>query len=103
MVPLDPGQSPQFTATPTPADSSLGAVVPTWTSSDPANAPVTVDSTGLIATVALSPSIAVGESVTLTISATSPDGTVTATGSITFTIAAPPPVFPTGFDIAQSA
>src|SRR6185437_5323924 len=64
MVPLDPGQSPQFTATPTPAGSSLGAVVPTWTSSDPTNAPVSVDATGLVATVALSNAIAVGESVT---------------------------------------
>jgi hypothetical protein len=103
MVPLDPGQSPQFTATPTPDGSSLGAVVPTWTSSDPANAPVTADATGLVATVALSASIAVGASVTLTVSATSTDGTQSATGTFTFTIGAPPPAFPTGFTIAQSA
>jgi hypothetical protein len=101
MVPLDPGQSPQFTATPTPAGSSLGAVIPTWTSSDTTNAPITVDPTGLIATVALSAAIVVGSSVTLTVSAT--NGTATATGTLTFTIGAPPPAFPTSFTIAQTA
>lgn len=101
MVPLAPGQSPQFTATPVPAGSDLGGVVPTWTSSDPTNAPVTAD--GLVATVALSASIPLDTSVTLTISATSADGTQTATGSVTFTVVAAPAGFPASFDVAQSA
>ena len=103
LTPPDPGNTLQFTATPTPAGSVLpSGVVPTWTSSDPTNAPVTVDPTGLIATVVLSTSITVGESVTLTITATLPDGT-TPTGSTTFTVGAAPPVEVTGFSIAQTA
>ena len=103
MVALDPGQSPQLTATPQPAGSSLGSVVPTWTSSDPVNAPVTVDPTGLIATVALSSAIAVGASVTLTVSATNPANAQVAEGTLTFTVGAPPAEFPTSFTIAQSS
>jgi hypothetical protein len=98
----DPGATLVFTATPTPAGSALPAgVVPTWTSSDPTNAPVTADPTGLIGTVILSSSITVGESVTLTITATLPDGT-TPTGSTTFTVGATPPVEVTGFTIVQT-
>lgn len=103
MIPLAPGQSPQFTATLVPAGSDLGGVAPTWTSSDTANAPVGVDATGLIATVALSAAIAVGASVTLSITATSTDGNQTATGAVTFTVVAAAVAFPTSFDVAQSA
>lgn len=105
----DPGNTLQFTATPLPTGSSLGSVIPTWTSSDTANVTITTDPTGLIATAALSTSIAVGESVTLTISATNPSdpsGATVATGSITFTVGAatpPPASFPTSFGITQTA
>jgi hypothetical protein len=99
----DPGATLQFTATPTPAGSTLPAgVVPTWTSSDPTNVTITTDPTGLIATVVLSSAIPVGESVTLTISATLPDGT-TPTASTSFTVGAAPPVEVTGFTIVQTA
>jgi hypothetical protein len=99
----DPGNTLVFTATPTPAGAVLPAgVVPTWTSSDPTLAPVTVDPTGLIGTVVLDPSIPVGESVTLTVTATLPDGT-TPTGSVSFTVGAPPPPEVTGFTVIQTA
>jgi hypothetical protein len=99
----DPGNTLVFTATPTPAGAVLPAgVVPTWTSSDPTNAPVTADPTGLIGTVVLSSSITVGESVTLTVSATLPDGT-TPTGSVSFTVGAPPPPEVSGFIVVQTA
>jgi hypothetical protein len=99
----DPGATLVFTATPTPAGSVLPAgVVPTWTSSDPTNAPVNADPTGLIGTVVLASGIAVGESVTLTITATLPDGT-TPTGSTTFTVGAAPPVEVSGFTIVQTS
>jgi len=103
----DPGNTLQFTATPLPTGSSLGSVIPTWTSSDTANVTLTTDPTGLIVTAVLSSSIAVGESVTLTISATDPSdpsGATVATGSITFTVGAatPPVVFPSSFGITQT-
>lgn len=104
MIALSPGNSPQFTATPVPAGSSLGSVVPTWTTSDPVNAPISVDVTGLVATCDLSASIAVGASVTLSISATSSDGSQTATGSVTFTVVAGGGGnFPTSFSVAQTS
>ena len=74
MAPLaasDPGGTLVFTATPTPAGSAFpaGAPVPAWSSSDPF-AVVTADPTGLIGTVVLDPSIAVGNTVTLSVSNT---------------------------------
>jgi hypothetical protein len=101
----DPGNTLQFTATPLPAGSSLGSVIPTWTSSDSANVTLTVDPTGLIATAVLSTSIAIGESVTITTTAINPadpSGATVATGSITFTIGASPASFPTSFGIVQT-
>jgi hypothetical protein len=98
----DPGNTLQFTATPTPAGSVLPTgVVPTWTSSDTTNVTITTDPTGLIATVVLGTAIPVGESVTLTITATLPDGT-TPSGSVTFTVGAVPPVEVTGFTVIQT-
>jgi len=98
----DPGATLVFTATPTPAGAVLPAgVIPTWTSSDPTNAPVTADPTGLIGTVVLATGITVGESVTLTITATLPDGT-TPSGTTSFTVGATPPVEVTGFTIVQT-
>ena len=106
LTPLDPGLSPVFTATPPPAGSSIFGAIPTWTSSDPTNAPVTVDPTGLIGTVALSSAIPVGEVVTLTVAASFTDGFGNAqsiTGTVSFTIGAPPPAAASGFSIVQTA
>lgn len=101
MLPIAPGNSPVFTATPVPA-TSVPSTPPTWTSSDTTNAPISVDPTGLIATVAIPASATVGASFTLTISYTNADGTV-ATGSTTQTIVAPPSPDITSFTIAQTA
>ena len=72
MQPIAPGFSPVFTATPQPAGNVLNPTqpVPSWTSSDPTNAPVSVDSTGLVATVAVPATAVVGTSFTLSISYT---------------------------------
>lgn len=103
MLPIAPGFSPVFTATPLP----IGAFpapgnLPVWSSSDTVNAPIaSVDPTGLVATVAVPAGASVGASFTLGVSYTNADGTV-ATGSASFTIVAPPPPDITGFSIAQS-
>lgn len=104
MIPIAPGSSPVFTATPEPQGDTLNPSqpIPTWTSSDEANAPVSVDSTGLVATVAIASGATVGNTFTLTINYTNADGT-TATGSLTETIVAPPPVDITSFTIQQTA
>ena len=99
----DPGATLQFTATLNPAGSSLGSVVPTWSASDTTNTTLTVDPTGLIATVVLSSVITVGESITLTISATNPADSSVSTGSVTFTVGAPVSTFPTSFTVTQTA
>jgi hypothetical protein len=100
MLPIAPGNSPVFTATPVPS-TSVPSTPPTWTSSDTTNAPITVDLTGLIATVAIPASATVGASFTLTISYTNADGTV-ATGTTTQTIVAPPSPDITSFTIEQT-
>lgn len=100
MLSIIPGNSPQYTATPVPT-TSVPATPPTWVSSDPTNAPVTADATGLIATVALPTTAVVGTSFTLTVSYTNADGVV-ATGSITETIVAPPSPDITSFTVAQT-
>jgi hypothetical protein len=104
MQSIAPGFSPVFTASPIPAGAVLNPSqpVPTWTSSDTTNAPVTADSTGLVATAAIPASAVVGTSFTLTVNYTNLDGTV-ATGSASFTIVAPPQQDVTGFSIAQTA
>jgi hypothetical protein len=103
MLPLSPGNSPVFTATPVPA-GTLPATgnPPTWTTSDPLNAPIVIDPTGLVATVAIPATAVVGTSVTLSISYTNADGTA-ATGSAAFTIVAAPPSDITSFTVAQTA
>lgn len=103
LLPIAPGFSPVFTATPTPAGTALGpGIVAVTSSSDTVNAPVTTDATGLIATVAIPTTAVVGTAFTLTTTATNADGTV-ATGSATFTIVAPPSPDVTGFTIAQTS
>jgi hypothetical protein len=100
MLPIAPGFSPVFTATPVPA-TSVPSTPPTWTSSDTTNAPITVDPTGLIATVAIPASAVVGTAFTLTVSYTNADATV-ATGSISLTIVAAPSPDITSFTIEQT-
>ena len=100
---ITPGTSAVYTATPVPS-TAVPATPPTWTSSDPVNAPVTADPTGLIGTVN-APATAVPTTFTLTVSYTNADGTV-ATGSVTDqVVAAPPPPSPdiTAFQVARTA
>ncbi len=101
MLPIEPGNSPVFTATPEPSSAVLHTP-PTWTTSDETNAPISVDSTGLVATVNIPTSATVGASFVLTISYTNPDGTV-ATGSTSQTIVAPQAPDVTSFSISQTA
>jgi hypothetical protein len=70
-------------------------------SSDTVNAPVSVDSTGLVATVALPSTAVVGTSFTLTVSYTNADGTV-ATGTISLSVVAAPSPDITSFVINQT-
>lgn len=100
MLSISPGNSPIFTATPIPA-TSVPSAPPTWTTSDTTNAPITVDKTGLIATVDIPPSATVGASFVLTVSYTNADGTV-ATGTTSQTIVASPSQDITSFTIAQT-
>ena len=95
-----PGNSPVFTATPVPA-TSAPSTPPIWESSDTVNAPVTVDSTGLVATVEIPATAVVGIGFTLTVSYTNADGTI-ATGTTSQTIVAPPSPDITSFTIAQT-
>lgn len=100
------GATGTITATPQPAGTSVGSVVPTWTTSDTANTSITPSADGLSVAVAVGAGAPVGGSTTVTISATSPDGTVTATGSAVvpyFESTPPPPTFPTSFDLAQTS
>lgn len=101
LLPIAPGNSPQFTATPVPA-TSVPSTPPTWMTSDTTNAPVTVDPTGLIATVEIPASATVGAGFVLTVSYMNADGTV-ATGSISETIVAPASPDITSFTVAQTA
>ena len=100
LLPIAPGNSPVFTATPVPA-TSAPSTPPTWSSSDTTNAPITVDATGLIASVVIPTTAVVGTSFTLTISYTNADGTV-ATGTTTQTIVAPASPDITSFTIEQT-
>ena len=100
MLSIIPGNSPVFTATPVPA-TSAPSTPPTWESSDTVNAPITVDSTGLVATVEIPATAVVGAGFTLTVSYTNADGTI-ATGTTSQTIVAPPSPDITSFDIAQT-
>lgn len=100
LLAIAPGNSPVFTATPVPT-TSVPSTPPTWTSSDTTNAPVTVDTTGLVATVAIPATAVVGTGFVLTVSYTNADGTV-ATGVTSQTIVATPSPDITSFTIAQT-
>jgi hypothetical protein len=99
----EPGATLTSTATPEPAGSSLGTVIPVWSSDDTTDVTVTADPTGLIATIVLSAAIAIGKVVTLTVSATDPATGNLATGTTSFTVVAPPAVFPTSFSLSTPA
>lgn len=100
MLSIAPGNSPVFTATPVPA-TSAPSTPPTWKSSDTVNAPIAVDSTGLVATVEISTTAVVGTGFTLTVSYTNADGTI-AIGTTSQTIVAAPSPDITSFTIAQT-
>lgn len=100
LLPIAPGNSPVFTATPVPA-TSVPSTPPGWTSSDTTNAPITVDPTGLVATVAIPANAVVGTQFTLTIHYTNADGSA-ATGETTQTIVAPASPDITSFTIEQT-
>lgn len=103
MVPIAPGFSPVYTATPVPAGTfPAPGNLPAWTSSDTVNAPVTADATGLIGTVAIPATAVVRTAFTLTVTYTNADGTV-ATGSLSQTIVTAPSPDLTSFTIAQTA
>jgi hypothetical protein len=86
-MPFAAGATAVIDFTPQPAGAVLApGDVPTFTSSDPVNAPVTADSTGLVATVNFAAKAPTG-SYTITCSYTNPDGTVATPGTYTGTIA----------------
>ncbi len=103
LVAIAPGNAPVFAATPTPEGTVPGpGLIPSWTTSDTTNAPVTPSADGLSATVNLPESAVVGANFTLTVSLTNADGTV-ASGSGIFTIVAAPTHDVTGFTVDQIA
>lgn len=107
MAPIAPGQTPQFSTTTLPAGTVPSpANLPTWISSDPVNAPVTVlptDPSALSVSVAIPDTAVVGATFDLTVSYTNSDGVI-ATQTNTFTIVAPPAPDITGFTpIVQTA
>ena len=99
----DPGMTLQYSLSLNPVGSSLGSVNPVWSSSDSANITITPDATGMNASVALGAGITVGESVTITATATDPTTGDLATGTDTFTVGAPPPAFPTSLTLTRTA
>lgn len=106
MDPVRPGSSPVYTAAPVPAGTSLDSAqpLPVWSTSDPVNAPVTADASGLVASVAVPAEAPDQTQFTLTITYTNADGTI-ASGSITDLIVAPaPPVQPIlSFDVTRTS
>lgn len=99
MQAFTPGSTIIVDFTPVPENATL-TTPPTIVSSDNTNAPITVDPTGLIATINAPSDAVVGTAVTLTISYTNPDGT-SATGAFSDTIVAAV-VDVTGFTSAQT-
>ena len=102
MIPFNPGNSPVITITPQPAGVELTQGAPTTVSSDPTNFPVSVDSTGLIATFNLPTTATLGATATLTTSYVNADGTVATSTSQTFGPIVAPVVNVTGFLFEQT-
>jgi hypothetical protein len=103
MLPFAPGSSPVITITPQPPGVLLTEAPPVTVSSDPVNYPVSVDPTGLLATINIPATATVGAPpVTLTTSYTNADGRVASSTSQPFgpIVAAVTDV--TGFLFAQS-
>lgn len=104
---ITPGSTPKFTVTASPADVLTVAEQTTWTSSDPTNAPVTMDAsdpTGLTATVDVSESATVGSEITLTWTYANADGSKAVAEGIYPVVAPPAPPVPdvTGGTMEQS-
>jgi hypothetical protein len=79
MLPITPGNSPQFAVTPQPTGVATLAAQTEWTSADPINTPVTMnasDPTGLTATVNIASTATEPVTVNLTWKYTNADGTV---------------------------
>lgn len=95
-----PGNTIVVTFAPVPANATI-TQPPTITSSDPVNAPVVVDETGLIGTVTFPQGAVVGTPFTLDISYANPDGN-DATGNFSDTIVAPV-IDVTSFTSAQTS
>jgi hypothetical protein len=97
LSPLVPGSSAHYTATPVPANANL-PTPPVWSTSDPVNAPITVDPTNPEAVTVNPPANADTSqgaiNFTLTINSVNADST-TATGSITDQVVPTPPPPPT--------
>ncbi len=88
LLPIAPGNSPQFGVKPLPDGVTTFSAQTVWTSDDTVNAPVTInatDPTGLTATVNIPATAQVNKNFTLTWTYTNKDAT-TATASVTFTI-----------------
>lgn len=89
VMPFAAGATAVIEFVPVPAGAvPASGDVPTITSSDPTNAPVTADATGLVATVNFAANAPAGD-YTITCSYTNPDGVVATPGTFTGTIAAP--------------
>jgi uncharacterized membrane protein len=100
------GNTGELTATGLPAGTSFGTVVPTWSNSDETNSTLTPSADGLSAALAVGAGAPVGGSTVVNVSATSPDGTITATGTATvpyLPTVTPPQNFPTSIDINQTS
>lgn len=104
MTPVAPGFSPVYSALPQPegAVPNPAQPVPVWTSSDPVNAPVSPDPTGLSAVVVIPAKAAVGVKFTLTVVYTNADGSE-GKGTLEQTIEEAPAQNITGFVISQTA
>lgn len=104
VTPFNPGNTIVITFTPVPAGAEpASGDVPTITSSDPVNAPVTADATGLIATVEFPATAVPNTPFVISINYTNPDGTVATPGTFSGEIVAPPAPDITGFTAAQTS
>ena len=103
LLPIAPGFSPVFTATPVPSTAVPNpSTPPVWTSSDTVNFPISTNLTNpLQVTVDIPSTATVGAAGTISLSYTNADGSV-ATGSFSWTIEAAPSPDITSFTIAQT-
>ena len=104
LLPIAPGFSPVFTATPVPSTAVPNpSTPPVWTSSDTVNFPIVTNLANPLQVTANIPSTAtVGATGTISLSYTNADGSV-ATGSFSWTIVAAPSPDITSFTVAQTS